>query len=41
LFKEKCKEVADLKKQLHIIETILESYLPVIGDGNADDNNEK
>ena len=41
LFQRKCKELAELKRQLHIVETILHTYLPVIGDGNAKTNNEK
>jgi hypothetical protein len=41
LFEEKCKELAELKRQLHIAETILQTYLPVIGEGNGNDNNEK
>ena len=41
LFERKCKELAELKQQLHIIETILQSYLPVIGEDNANTNNEK
>ena len=38
LFWDKCREINDLKQELHLLKTILRSYIPIIGNkGNNDE----